>query len=416
MTAESYTRWGLVGIGRGGSDLASRVLTRATSDIDDRVLLVNSNVADARRSLDRIEAAIDDRNAIGDDRVAVVGSRFGPETGVFAGDRMAREGASELLRSMTDVLGGTDALLYTVALGGGTESEMPSILDRTIQAPTAGGPAVVAGDTVAQTDASAGDGWGSSLSQFVIATMPFESAQACQQFNAVCLLFQLLGADGRRADMTVLASSTEVNGQLGAPDPDRDEAGSHSVDEQAVNDRIATAVDLFVGAGRQADNPIDDRDFLRAQRVGTDSTASHATFGLARELPIGLDLSAAMDRAAENAFVPLDLSTVDSAFAVVRAPAPRVDDGDVTDGRVREAFAEWKLEHGLRAATGISTLSTTPGDGRTLDVLLVLGGFGLDPLLDRHREPYETVKARLRERGAYRELARAERLERDSRR
>jgi hypothetical protein len=416
MTAESYPRWGLVGVGRGGSDLASQVLTRATSDIDDRILLVNSNVADARRSLDRIEAAIDDRNAIGDDRVAVVGSRLGPETSVFAGDRMAREGASELLGSMTDVLGGTDALLYTVALGGGTESEVPSILDRTTQAPTAGGPTAAGGDTVAQTDASAGDGWGSSLSQFVIATMPFESAQACQHFNAVCLLFRLLGADGRRADMTVLASSTEVNGQLGAPDLDRDEAGSHSVDEQAVNDRIATAVDLFVGAGRRADNPIDDSDFLRPQRTASDPSTSHATFGLARELPIGLDLSAAMDRAAENAFVPMDLSTVESAFAVVRAPAPRVDAGDVTNGQVRKAFAEWKAEHGFRATPGMATLSRGSGEGRTFDVLLVLAGFGLDPLLDRHREPYETVKARLRERGAYHELARAERLERDSRR
>jgi len=115
--------------------------------------------------------------------------------------------------------------------------------------------------------------------------------------------------------------------------------------------------------------------------------------------------------AAEATFVPVDLSTVESVSLIVGAPEERIRSDAITAAGVADAFDSWAAERGIPDRTGGSTLVPRSGGGQTFDVLLVPRGFDLGPVLDPLAGAYEQGKALL-EGDEYRDLARAERLER----
>ena len=398
-----FTEWGIVASGQGGCRIASQLFTRTDNPgIDDRIVLINTNDTDIQESLDRVDAQLAmDRETISREHVALFGPSSGAGNDFFDGEEYAEEGFDEIFRPINNTAQ-SEALLYTVALGGGTgNGSTPYVIDQLGQAPEAG--------AVAELDREAT--WLSELPQFVIAAWPFRGEGVQRYFNAVCGLSRLLMTeDGSpNADMTILASNARLK-RLAEENDDAEQVHGAVSDEDLVNGRIISALDLFISAGRLADDTIDVKDYARQPQT---RGAYHGTFGTEIGKPVGLDLSVAIENAANNTFVPLDPSTAEAVYVVVRAPERQVADRAITSGDVRSAVADWKAEHGLDRAVGMQTLSKAPGGGNTFDVLVFLAGFDLAPLMEESRswDRYEGERDSRRQNRSRDRVSRIERLE-----
>ena len=397
------TQWGIVASGEGGGRIASQLFTRTDNPgIDDRIVLINTNDTDIQESLDRVDAQLAmDRETISREHVALFGPSSGAGNDFFDGEQYAEEGFDEIFRPINNTAQ-SEALLYTVALGGGTgNGSTPYVIDQLGQAPEAG--------AVAELDREAT--WLSEIPQFVIAAWPFRCEGVQRYFNAVCGLSRLLMTEdgGPNADMTILASNARLR-QLARENNDADRVRGSISDEDLVNRRIITALDLFISAGRLADDTIDVKDYARQPQT---RGAYHGTFGTELDKPVGLDLDVAIENAANNTFVPLDPSTAEAVYVVVRAPEQQVADGKIDTGEVRAAVADWKLDHGLDRAVGMQTLSKAPGGGNTFDVLVFFAGFDLTPLMEQSRswDRFEGERDNRRENRSRERVSRVERLE-----
>jgi cell division GTPase FtsZ len=383
------TRWGIIASGQGGCRIASQLFTRTDNPgIDDRIVLINTNDTDIKESLDRVDSQLAvDREEINRNNVGLFGPADGTGNDFFDGERFAEEGFDEIYQPINNTAR-SDALMYTVALGGGTgNGSAPYIIDQFRQAPEGG---AIAGS-------SSEAAWLSDIPQFVLAAWPFRGELDQRYFNAVCGLSRLLmREDGSpNADMALLASNARLK-QLAEENDDAEEvAGAEAVrEEDLVNRRIISALDLFISAGRTASDTLDVKDYARQPQQSRG--AYHGTFGTALNKPLGLGLEVAIEKAIENTFVPMDPSTAEAAYVVVRAPQRKVNAGKITGGDVRGAFADWREKQDLRGVVGMHTLSKEPGGGNTFDVLVFLAGFDLTPLMEESRswERYESERDR----------------------
>jgi cell division GTPase FtsZ len=382
------TQWGLIASGQGGCRIASQLFTRTDNPgIDDRIVLINTNETDIQESLDRVDAKLAmDREIISREHVGLFGPSDGTGNDFFDGERFADEGFDEIFRAINNTAD-SNALMYTVALGGGTgNGSTPYIIDQFRQGPEEG--------AVARLNPEAT--WLDGIPQFVLAAWPFRGELDQRYFNAVCGLSRLLmrGDGSPNADMTLLASNARLK-QLATENDDAEEVvGAEAVrEEDLVNRRIISALDLFISAGRTASDTLDVKDYARQPQS---RGAYHGTFGTALEKPLGLGLEVAIEKAVENTFVPVDPSTSEAAYVVVRAPEQKVNAGTITGGDVRTAFADWREEQDLSGVVGMHTLSKDPGAGNTFDVLVFLSGFDLTPLMEESRtwERYEGERDR----------------------
>ena len=384
-TSHDSPNWGLVGVGADGAEMASRVVTGATrAAFDDRIALLGTNVADLREYAERIGAIEtgDSGSAVADtDRVVTFGPHLGPQfdlTGIVAAERRFRADTERIVQPLRRVLDGADAIVYFA--DGRANWAVPTLVDR-IGAAANGQP-------------SDGQDGTRLPRQFIITTLPSDGDAIQSRFDACYTLFGLLGPDDRQsARTTFLASKPTLQEQYPSDPMDTPpRAGSNGL----PHGPIVGAVELFVAASRRFD--------------ATSST--HGTFGLARDYPIGLEPSVAIESAAESTFAPLDLSTVDSVSLVVSAPEKRIQSDAITAAGVADAFDSWAAERGISERTRESRLVSRSGGGHTFDVLLVPRGFDLGPVFDPLQDAYEQSKAMLERSGASRDLARAERLER----
>ena len=399
------TQWGIIASGQGGCRIASQLLTRTDNPgIDDRIVLINTAKRDINESLNRVDAQLAiDRETISRNHVALFGPGSGAGNDFFKGEELAEQGFDEIVRPINNSAQ-SDALLYAVALGGGTgNGSTPYIIDQFSQAP--GGGRVP--DTVDDPT------WLGGIPQFVVAAWPFGGEGIQRYFNAVCGLSRLLmREDGSpNADMTILASNAHLMALAEESDDAEQMSGRGPVsDEDLVNSRIISALDLFISAGRLADETIDVRDY--AQQPQTRG-AYHGTFGTELGKPIGLDIKVAIQNAANNTFVPLDPSTAEAAYVVVRAPEQQVRNGRITAGDVRSAVRDWKADQGLRATVGMQTLSKAPGGGNTFDVLVFFAGFDLDRLMEESEtwDLFESELDRRRQNGSGERVQRLDRID-----
>jgi hypothetical protein len=389
-----YTSWGIIGAGEGGGRIASQFLTRTENPgIDDRIVIINTHHGDIQQTLDRIESNLAiDRESINREHVAYFGSEAGVGNDYLRGEQMAADDFDQIFQPIENTLAGTDAFMYTLGLGGGTgNGSVPYLINQLNRGPDRGETAERGGNI----------GWLGGLNQIALAAWPYRDDPVQQHFNAVAGLSRLLmREDGERnADMTILVSNTHLENEV---DVDSGTGGGGSglgnggqlIDRnEKVNSQIIPAVDLLISAGRHSVNTVDVNDYIRKPHT---RGVFHATFGVALDKPIGLDLEKTIEKAANNTYVPMDPSTCGSAYVVVRAPERRISDGDVTMARVSKAFNDWKADIGIRRAVGMPTLSRKSGPGNSIDVLLLLGGFDLEPLFDGSWDLYEDEKEALR--------------------
>lgn len=375
---DTYTRWAVIASGEGGGRIASQFFARSDNPgIEDRILILNTNRADIRNTLERIQGQVDDEGGSIMEKYAVeFGSRQGAGNFFIAGRECAQEDLPRIVRRVQQRFGGTDAFLHVATLGGGTgNGSIPYLISQF----NWGFPAFSA------NDAQLHEPWMDGVNHAVFAVWPFYYEAPQRHFNAVCGLSRLLRTDTgeQNADMVILAANSHMS-------------DDESQEYEEVNDWIIRAIDFMIGAGRRTRGVIDVEDYAR---IPSQIGAYHFTPGLVENVDGDVfELEYLFDQAAENAYVPLELSTVKVAFAVIRAPERMIERGVVTEPTVKRAFQKWKRENGLGGAAGMTTL--TPKDDHTseMDVFLMLGGFDLDPLLNHYRDSFELFKQNLQRR------------------
>jgi cell division GTPase FtsZ len=373
MSQGQYTRWAVIASGEGGGRIASQFFSRSENPgIEDRILVMNTNRNDIRNTVDRIDAAITDDDDIENTHALEFGEKQGAGNSYYDGREGAEQDLDRITNRVKRVFGTADAFLHVATLGGGTgNGSIPYVIDQFKN-----------GLSVGESEP-----WMDSVIHVAMAVWPFYWEPDQRHFNAVCGLSRLLKVldGGQNADMVLLAANSQLDDDGGRQDYDR------------VNELIIEAIDLMIGAGRETHGVIDIEDYVTIpSRYGS----YHFTPAVATEMDGNIyELEYMFDKAAENPFVPMDVSTSQIVFPVVRAPENMIENGDITEPDVYRTFNEWQDKHDLSIA-GQASLTPKRGRGSDVDVLLLLGGFDLTPLLDHSLTQHEQVTKNLARGGA----------------
>lgn len=374
-TRDTYTKWAVIASGEGGGRIASEFFSRRDNPgVDDRILVMNTNRTDIRNTIDRIEANLDDSTSI-EDHALTFGSEEGAGNNFADGERLVAEDFDRILGWMMDTMAAADAMMHIATLGGGTGNGSIPYTIREMKS-----------DELAEKYDNHLP-WMDDVIHAAMGVWPYENEPQQQQFNAVCGLSRLLRQpDGtQNADMVLLGSNSHI---AGLENGDEDAGKPNDV----VNERLVEAFDIMISAGRETRGVIDVQDYVSVpSQIGAYHFAPAVATGMNANV---YDLEYMFDLAAENAFVPMDVSTTQVAFAVVRIPRSMADDDSFIENAVNSAFESWKQSQGIEAP-GMSTVSIADGRRKKVDVLLLLGGFDLDPLLDQSWDRYEAHRDRL---------------------
>ncbi|MFC4407779.1 hypothetical protein [Haloarchaeobius iranensis] len=367
MSRGQFTRWAVIASGEGGGRIASQFFNRAENPgIEDRILVMNTNRNDIRNTIDRIDASITDTGDIGENHALEFGDKQGAGNSYYYGRQAAEQDLDRITSHIKQTFTTADAFLYVATLGGGTgNGSIPFVVDQFKQ-----------GLTVSESEP-----WMDSVIHVAMAVWPYYWEPDQRHFNAVSGLSRLLRNrdGGQNADMVMLAANSHLDAENGS-------------DYDRVNELIIEAVDLMIGAGRETHGVIDVEDLVTIPRQ---YGSYHFTPAVATEMNGDIyELEYMFDKAAENPFVPLDVATSQIVFPVVRAPESMIDNGDITEPEVYQAFNQWQNKHDLSVA-GQASLTPKRGRGSDVDVLLLLGGFDLSPLLNHSMEQYEQVRDNL---------------------
>ncbi|WP_459877508.1 FtsZ/tubulin family protein [Halorubrum gandharaense] len=365
-----FTRWAVIASGEGGGRIASRFFSRRENPgVEERIVVMNTNRTDIGNTIQRLEGKLG--NASFEDHVVTFGDDEGAGNVFADGEDLARGDFDKIIGSINNIVETGDAFMHVATLGGGTgNGSIPYVIRKLNEG----------------VDSPEYEDWMNDVIHAAMGVWPYEDEPPQQQFNAVCGLSRLLRRpDGtQNADMVLLGANSHI-AQL----EEQDEANGRPND--AVNERLIEAFDLMISAGRETRGVIDVQDYIS---VPSQIGAYHFTPAVATEMNANVyDLEYMFDMAAENAFVPLDVGTTKAAYAIVRVPRT-MDEDEYTESEVNSVFESWKRKKGIDAP-GMSTVSIKDGSRNQVDVLILLGGFDLDPLLDQSWSDYETHKGRL---------------------
>lgn len=367
---ETYTRWTVIASGEGAGRIASEFFVRRDNPgIEDRVVIMNTNGSDLRNTLEQMESSRGTSEM--EEHAIEFGTDAGAGNDFTDGQRLLKEDLDRIVAGIEDTVDSTDAFMHMTTLGGGTGNGSIPFLIRKLK------------EGLPYDDYS---NWMGEAIHASLGVWPYADEPPQQHFNAICGLSRLLrNPDGtQNADMVILGDNTHI-AEMEQDDPTRRP-------NEVVNNRLVNAFDLMIGAGREATGVIDVQDYVTVpSRIGAYHFTPAVAMGMNSQI---YDLEFMFDQAAENAFVPMDASTTRAAFAIVRVPRSLYDSAGFTRHEVDATFSEWKQRRDIDAP-GMSTVAPKE-DGRTeVDVLLLLGGFDLDPLLDRSRDDFEKHKDRL---------------------
>lgn len=367
----TFTRWSVVASGEGGGRIASQFFDRTSNPgIEDRILVMNTNRSDLRNTIDRLKENIgtSDEDELMEEHALAFGTQEGAGNFFPNGEECAREDIDEVFSNIDDEMPDTDAFMHIATLGGGTgNGSIPYVIDQ-----FKNGLPDADGDIPR---------WPESVIHAAFGVWPYYYEQPQRHFNAICGLSRLLKTQDntQNADMVLMAANSHLEELYGG---DSDQYDS-------INDAIIQAIELMIGAGRQTRSVIDIKDYVT---LPSQMNAYHFTPAVATDIDGSIfELDYILDQATENTFVPMSVETTQAAYAIVRAPESMIDSGEITEPDVYDAFREWTDSHGINVA-GQASLTPKRGKGTDVDVLLLLGGFDLNPLLDHSWDSFEMLR------------------------
>lgn len=368
----TFTRWSVVASGEGGGRIASQFFSRAENPgIDGRILVMNTNRSDLRNTIDRLKEHMgtsSDEETLMQENALEFGSQEGAGNFFPNGEACAKEDIDRVVSRIENEMPNSDALMHIATLGGGTgNGSIPYVIDQFKN-----------GLTDATVDVPS---WIGSAIHAAFGVWPYYYEQPQRHFNAVCGLSRLLktSENVQNADMVLLAANSHVEETSG------DGTGQYD----SINDAIIQAIELMIGAGRQTRSVIDIKDYVT---LPSQMNAYHFTPAIATDVDGSIfELEYILEQAAENTFVPMSIETTQAAYAIVRAPEAMIDSGEISEPDVYDAFRSWTDSHGINVA-GQASLTPKRGKGSDVDVLLLLGGFDLNPLLDNSWDNFEMLR------------------------
>ncbi|APW97328.1 hypothetical protein CHINAEXTREME_05875 [Halobiforma lacisalsi AJ5] len=369
---DTFTRWSVIASGEGGGRIASQFFDRSENPgIDDRILVMNTNRADLRNTIDRMQGGMGtdrDEDEMMESHALEFGSQQGAGNFFPNGEACAREDLDRIVENIKE-FGTTDAFMHVATLGGGTgNGSIPYVVDQ------------FKNGLEDLNDNGASERWMDSVIHTAFGVWPYYYEQPQRHFNAVCGLSRLLrtGEGEQNGDMVLLAANSHL-------DEEENGNGRHY---DSINDAIITAIDLMIGAGRETRSVIDVKDYVT---IPSQMDAYHFTPAVATELNGNVyELEYMLDQAAENTYVPMDVGTTQAAYAIVRAPESMIENDEITEPDVYGAFRDWTGKHDINVA-GQASLTPKRGRGSDIDVLLLLGGFDLNPLLEHSWDEFEML-------------------------
>ena len=364
--SDTFTRWAVVSSGEGGGRVTADFFARTENPgIDDRMILLNTNRADIRNTIEG--SNVPETLA---EKAVMFGSKRGVGNSFVDGRQCAQEDIGDIVSQIENDAGNADAFLYLTTLGGGTgNGSIPYLVNQF-------------GDP---TDIDDQRAWMRDGVHITFGIWPYYNEAIQQQFNAVCGLSRLLCREdnSQNADMVLLAANSHIEG---------DDTVGGSGEYELVNERIVEAVDLLISAGRETQRVIDVEDYVAQP---SNISGYHFTPAVTTDENYQIrSLEHMFDRASEATYVPMDVETCRAAYAIVRAPEHLVGD-ELTTNDVKQAFDSWKRKHGLTGTVGMETLTPKRATGNGVDVLLLLGGFDLNPLVDHAWDQYESHRENL---------------------
>ncbi|MES2154602.1 MAG: hypothetical protein V4510_05645 [bacterium] len=372
-----HSRWSVVGSGEGGTRIASLYFSKTQHpSVGNRILLLNSNPGDLANILDELRIRLDD--SAGSDRIDEISKGHVVEFGEHRGagnlftqgeDYAVMHFETNIRRKMLAVgIGQGDALISLTTLGGGTGNGSVPYIIRSMK--SKGGLGL------------------DKVHHFAVAAWPFENEDKHRHFNAVAGLSRLLMQEDTgmpNADWVMLCDNSRL-ASLG------DAGEAAEADFYDINRRIADALDLLTAGGRRAVNVIDVEDLIRLPgKMGL----THFTCGLSLgNDPDIVELELALDFALKESFVEVDPKSVLVAYLIVRVPEELLGKHDFTAKGVLDTFTKWQRKN-LSTVVGMSSLTVSDQDSSGFDVLLVLGGFDLRPLLRKPLKHFDQVSQML---------------------
>ena len=201
--ADTFTRWGVVAAGEGGNRVAAELLAREDNPgIGERVLLLNTNRADIRNTIEQGDVDEDL-----DEYVRVFGDKRGVGNDFMAGERQTEGDIDEIADDVDDRMISADAQLFVTTLGGGTGNGSVPYLLREFDEQTA-------------IDSVDYGPWIDDAVRIAVGIWPYYNEPAQRQFNARLGLSRLLRRDdgGQNADMTLLAGHSHIDQSDGRRD------------------------------------------------------------------------------------------------------------------------------------------------------------------------------------------------------
>ena len=371
----TFTRWSVVASGEGGGRIASQFFSRAENPgIDGRILVMNTNRSDLRNTIDRLKEHMgtsSDEEQLMQENALEFGSQEGAGNFFPNGEACAKEDIDRVVNRIENEMPNSDALMHIATLGGGTgNGSIPYVIDQFKN-----------GLTDATTDVPS---WIGSTIHAAFGVWPYYYEQPQRHFNAVCGLSRLLKTEDntQNADMVLLAANSHIEEASG------DGTGQYD----SINDAIIQAIELMIGAGRQTRSVIDIKDYVT---LPSQMNAYHFTPAIVTDVDGSIfELEYILEQAAENTFVPMSVETTQAAYAIVRAPESMIDSGEISEPDVYSAFRSWTDSHDINVA-GQASLTPKRGKGTDVDVLLLLGGFDLNPLLDHSWDNFEMLRESL---------------------
>jgi cell division GTPase FtsZ len=394
------TRWGIIASGQGANRIAFLYYARYKNpSIADRVLLLNTTPADVKPEspLEQIFASNpefrEEYEKIKRERVCIFGrAPSGAGNNWVLGEREAMADYDNIRRYIANLkLRSSDVLLGIATLGGGTgNGSLPYIIHRVRKNPGAGM---------------------ERINNFLaLGILPYDFEAPQRHFNTICGLSRLLRYNGEQnAALVILVDNSQVERVLGLRRGQREER------YQRINQEIIKTIHMLIAPSSYASRAtIDIADYYQ---LPSNLGMVHFTpcLSLGND-PDVLSLDAILESASTNAMVPLDKGTATMAYIVVIAPEEKVANGEITQEDLEDISREWAAKHLAGSQGGIlryTSLIASP-ESKSVDAMILLGGFSLRRIMEKSLEKYYDFKDSLSDGSDERsriELERVEKLE-----
>lgn len=386
------TRWSIIASGEGANRISFLYYAMHRNPvIEDRVLLLNTTTADVKpeKTFEYMLTKEPNFQKVFDgvkrDKICIFGkSPSGAGNNWKVGENEAREDFDTIRRYVSNLrLSGRDVVFCITTLGGGTgNGSLPHLINRL---------------KYERDLASVGEN-----SFMALGIMPYDFEPPQRFFNTICGMTRLLkyGDDGlQNADMVLLVDNSQVEQLLGIRESLTEER------YYRINEEIIKVVDMMIAPGGDgAKSTIDVADYYQLpSNIGTYHFTPCMSIGNDPEI-FGIDT--ALDTAVDRPMAPIDPKTSTMAYIIAVAPEKYVADGTFSQEDFEELSRQWAIKNMVGDRGGILRYSSlvSSKEAKTLDVMVLLGGFSLENIISKSLQKYYDFRESLEIHGGKAEL------------